>query len=366
MADDAVPTGGDEMDQSVQDGGDLGAASVPSSSLVECRVPAKLKETREEMLARHRREVKELQGKEIEMKKAAAKGSKAAQKAARKAIDEEIARLDAKMKKRHAAELVVLLGSDEHDLVGVADTNGMDVLVRAVAGVGLAPPASRAPTKMSRAQRWRATKATQEAEREQRIQEEQRSVLSSRELEDRQLEEKLRPLDFTLREIKPDGHCLYRAVEDQLSVYGPPKYDFMGLRALAAMYMRQHREDFMPFIGEQGDGNSTAEDLEVDAERKFEKYCDEVESTAAWGGQLELGALSHALRQHIMVFSADLPVVEMGKEYETGATDGKGGVRMGPPSLRVSYHRHAYGLGEHYNSVIPAVTPSGECDTYSA
>lgn len=56
------------------------------------------KETRDEVLARHRKEIKALQGKEVELKKQAAKGSKAAQKAAKNAVDEQIAKLDASLK----------------------------------------------------------------------------------------------------------------------------------------------------------------------------------------------------------------------------------------------------------------------------
>ena len=63
-----------------------------------------------------------------------------------------------------------------------------------------------------------------------------------------------------------------------------------------------------------------------------------MERTATWGGQLELGALAHALRRPIRVYSAHLPEVAMGEEY------------AGEP-LRVAYLQHAYGLGEHYNSV---------------
>ncbi|KAL2550936.1 OTU domain-containing protein [Forsythia ovata] len=44
---------------------------------------------------------------------------------------------------------------------------------------------------------------------------------------------------------------------------------------------------------------------------RFENYCREVKSTAAWGGQLELGALTHCLKKHITVFSGSFPNVEM-------------------------------------------------------
>lgn len=68
----------------------------------------------------------------------------------------------------------------------------------------------------------------------------------------------------------------------------------------------------------------------------------EVEATASWGGQLELGALAQALKKHIVVYSASGPDVEMGKEYVSENL-----------ILRISFHRHAFGLGEHYNSVVP-------------
>jgi OTU domain-containing protein 6 len=87
--------------------------------------------------------------------------------------------------------------------------------------------------------------------------------------------------------------------------------------------------------------------------RRFERYCHGVEATAAWGGQLELRALAHVLRRRICVFSAHLPTVEMGEEY--------GEACGGPPPLRVAYQQHAYGLGEHYNSVA-ALTAGGDSE----
>jgi len=71
----------------------------------------------------------------------------------------------------------------------------------------------------------------------------------------------------------------------------------------------------------------------------FEKYCSEIESTACWGGQLELRALCEVLRRRVTVYSAHLPTVEMGEESSTREP------------LRVAFLQHAFGLGEHYNSV---------------
>lgn len=68
----------------------------------------------------------------------------------------------------------------------------------------------------------------------------------------------------------------------------------------------------------------------------------EIESTAAWCGQLELGALTHCLKKYIVIYSGSFPDVEMGKEYKSESGDGTGNSRV-----RLSYRRHAYGLGEH-------------------
>jgi OTU domain-containing protein 6 len=70
-----------------------------------------------------------------------------------------------------------------------------------------------------------------------------------------------------------------------------------------------------------------------------------VESTAAWGGQLELQALATGLRVPIEVFTANAPSVTMGESY-VGENGGA--------ALRVCHHRHAFGLGEHYNSAADA------------
>ena len=217
--------------------------------------------------------------------------------------------------------------------------------MKAIAGVSVSSNSDS--TKPSKGARRREKKAKEEAAREQRIQEEQSNLVSDRVLENEKLERKLEPLGLTIQEIKPDGHCLYRAVENQLLLHsnGAAQYSYQDLRQMAAKYMREHAADFLPFYLAEGKA-----DIGPDPMESFEKYCEEMESTAAWGGQLELGALTHCLKRHIVVYSGSFPDVEMGKEYKSGS----GGSGAGDPSIRLSFHRHAYGLGEHYNSVIPA------------
>ncbi|KAM6541016.1 hypothetical protein CsatB_005463 [Cannabis sativa] len=299
-------------------------------------------ETRDEMLSRHRKEISTLQNKEIELKKAAAKGSKAEQKAKKKQVEEEITKRSSELKEKHAEELASL----GYDTKNGNEKSKLENLVKAIAGVSVSNQPDQ--VKSSKSSRRRGKRAQEEAAREQRIQEEQSNIVSDRVIEDAKLEKKLEPLGLAVAEIKPDGHCLYRAVEDQLAVLsgGRSPHNYQELRELVASYMRKNASDFLPFflsenaVEDAGSDDSLAE--------KFENYCKEVETTAAWGGQLELEALTHCLRKHIMVFSGSFPDVEMGKEYKSnGGTD---------TSIRLSYHKHAFGLGEHYNSVVPIVT----------
>ena len=54
---------------------------------------------------------------------------------------------------------------------------------------------------------------------------------------------------------------------------------------------------------------------EEDLEASFERYCQDIQETAAWGGQTELNALANVLQHHIKVYAARLPVVDMGQQY---------------------------------------------------
>lgn len=288
-----------------------------------------------------RKEISQLQNKEIELKKAAAKGSKAEQKAKKKQVEEEISQLSATLKEKHAEELASL----GYNIKKENENSNIENLVKAIAGVSVTNQPDHA--KPSKSTKRRGKRAQQEAAREQRIQEEQSNIISDRAIENEKLKKKLEPFGLTINEIKPDGHCLYRAVEDQLALFsgGPSPYTYQELRLMVAAYMRKHVSDFLPFFLSE---NAVDNDSDGSPAERFESYCQEVESTAAWGGQLELGALTHCLRKHIMIYSGSFPDVEMGKEYksnsETGSSDS---------SIRLSYHKHAFGLGEHYNSVVP-------------
>ncbi|KAL7984185.1 hypothetical protein Chor_002755 [Crotalus horridus] len=174
-------------------------------------------------------------------------------------------------------------------------------------------------------------KAVLEKEREERIAEaEIENLTGARHLESQKLANILALRQLEIKQIPSDGHCLYRAIEDQLKEL-QNLWTVSTLRSQTADYMRSHMDDFLPFLTNPNTGDLYSQD-------EFEKYCSDIANTASWGGQLELRALSHILQTPIEVIQMDSPPIIVGEEYNR-------------KPLILVYMRHAYGLGEHYNSV---------------
>lgn len=157
---------------------------------------------------------------------------------------------------------------------------------------------------------------------------------NEKEIEIEQITTLLEPLGLGIQDIKADGHCLFTSIAHQLALRNGEEFDNSMLKAckemrqIATSYMRNNSDSFAPFV--EGD---------------FNAYCDTMSTTAAWGGQIEIQALSDALQTPVEVYAAGQPVLTMGETY--GGVSGNG---LQP--LRVTYHRKYYTLGEHYNSVV--------------
>lgn len=172
--------------------------------------------------------------------------------------------------------------------------------------------------------------AVQEAQKEAANQPDQRAAekaVLQKEFDSRGLAEKL---------IRPDGHCLFSAVADQLSLAGIPlgrdsettevKEDlrYKLVRKEAAGYIETHPDDFVPFLDEP-----------------LEDYVHKIRDTAEWGGHLELLAVSKRYNVEICVLQNGAP-----QTIEPGI-DGPSPVEK----IWLAYYRHGFGLGEHYNSL---------------
>lgn len=286
-------------------------------------------ETTEELLAKqHRKEKKDLQAKIQSMKNAVPKNDKKR----RKQLTEDIAKLEAELSQKHENELRQLNISSSVEEV----SNALD----SVTVTNNEEETDGKQTRTSKAQKRRDKRAALEKERETRIAEaEVENLTGSRHLENLKLKEKLAERHLQIKEISSDGHCMYRAVEDQLMVRGCA-LGLKELRAQTAHYMRSHADDFLPFLTDPNTGDMYTAD-------EFEKYCNDVADTAAWGGQLELKALSQVLQLPIEVIQAESLSKIIGEEYDR-------------PPITLIYMRHAYGLGEHYNSVEPLKELSNE------
>ena len=177
-----------------------------------------------------------------------------------------------------------------------------------------------------------------------------------------------------------------RAVEDQLrfthtraasmgltAAAGESVPSHLRLRELAAAQILAHAEEFCPFLGlpvpSQHSSEQTAPgQQQEEAKQALEAYCARVASPvlAEWGGQLEVRALAGALGRPIHVYSADAPLLRM-EPLGTPGTFVEGLAENSPSPLRLTYHKHYYALGEHYNSVTGIGTaPSSTSSSLSS
>ncbi|XP_050515346.1 deubiquitinase OTUD6B-like [Diabrotica virgifera virgifera] len=282
--------------------------------------------TEEDLLKKHRQEKKDLQSKIQALKKTVPKGDKKK----KKEITEEIAKLELELDEKHRKELGESNICSEQ--LNISTENGEDeseMTEDQTVENGINS------TRISRAQKRRNKKELEAKEREKRILEQaEKNKEGPRIVETNAIKQVLKTMNLKLHNIPADGNCLYLAVNHQLQVTGRPTKSVNDLRKVTADFMRQNKDDFLPFMCNELD------ESEVVSEEQFENYCKDVATTKLWGGQLELRALSNILTCPIKVIQAAGPPTLQGEQF-------KG------QELILTYHRHLYRLGEHYNSTIP-------------
>lgn len=269
----------------------------------------------EPLEVKHRKERKELQAKIQSLKKSTPKGDKKRNRE----IKSQVAVLENELQNKHEQELEKLTEEiKEGELKKTVEPQHM------VNHSNF--------SKVSKAKR-RQEKKSLRAKHQQELEEKARVEYqtSARYTEEEKIRHILGKLNLQVKSMISDGNCLYYAISDQLKSSFSP-YTSNELRSLTSEYMLSHADDFMPFLTKP---NSE----ECYTQHEFEKYCADIAETAAWGGQVELRALSHVLKISISVIQADAPVVKIGEEYQDR------------DSIILTYHRHEFGLGEHYNSV---------------
>jgi len=152
----------------------------------------------------------------------------------------------------------------------------------------------------------------------------------------------LAPMNLTICPIAADGNCLYRAIAHQLAISSPSteNIDHREIRKTCAESLRENQEEYAPFC-----------DLEEHKVNSFHEYVEKCvgdPNSSEWGGHLELRALAKGLDKTIIVYSAEsAPLIIHGDDHTTEShTDDN------VNTLKLSFHKHYYALGEHYNSVV--------------
>lgn len=286
-------------------------------------------EDEQTLLARHRKEKKDLQAKVQAIKKTKVDKKK------KKEQQDEIARLEAELESRHADELNKLNSLNISEKPCAVESNENET------ELGNGEDDDVKQPKISKAQRRREKKSQEDKERQAQIKaEEAMNKNSPRILEDKKIAEILSKRGLVSFAVPADGDCLYNAVKHQLARIGICEYETSDLRLMTADYIEDNKDSIICYMTNPDTGDILNED-------EFRKYCHQVRNTKSWGGEIEVKALSSSLKCPIEIIQAS----------GTSPIHGEGE----DPSrkLVLTYHRHMYRLGEHYNSTMEPA-PAGD------
>ncbi|KAG7288580.1 hypothetical protein NEMBOFW57_004933 [Staphylotrichum longicolle] len=295
---------------------------------------ATMDESLEQMQARHRKEQRDLQGRITSKKKNATKKT-------RKFVNDECADLERQLKERQEEELRKLTGeADEQGLTDGDDTpqdqqpdqsqqqpqsppviNDLATKLQTttLSPDSQQPPSASAPTKQKR-NRQKERLARRAAEQEAAAvaaEHEASSMTDHRGAERESMQAAFAARSLREHEIAPDGHCLFSAVADQLTINDipliaaaagsgtePKVAPYRVVRRAAADWIENHRAQYEGFL-----------------EEGVEAYVGKIRDTAEWGGELELSALANAYGVEIRVLQGGsrVEVVKPGEGKEERA-----------------------------------------------
>lgn len=329
--------------------------------------------TLEQVQARHRKEAKELQGRITNKKKNATKKT-------RKGINDECAALERAMKERQAEEVGRFLQPQQQGEAEKTKTrqeeeeeggelNGkmekMEIATPPTTTTTTTPTPSSNDNDIDGANPTTGAKPSQKRNRQKerlarRAAEQEAAAAAAAEEAAHMPDHRARETTalraafgrhgLVEHEIRPDGHCLFAAVADQLALVGVPllgegktQTDKEGegegeaggknksgggevykiVRRRAAEYIQAHGDEYAGFLDE---------DLGA--------YVRKIRDTAEWGGQVELSALAN-------VYGVEIGVVQDQGTEVIGPSSSEGNRKK----IWLAYYRHGYGLGEHYNSL---------------
>lgn len=302
----------------------------------------------EELLARHKKEIKDLTATVTGMKKQANKKT-------RKQVNAKCIELEKTLKEKHAIELKELRGNEdekqEAEEVQIDDEFSPEKLLQQLElekkqetdfvhkdGSSDPQPQVHNNTPKKKRNRQKERLARREAEENKirgQAENEAADQVDYGKLELDNLKMICEKLSLVQFDILPDGNCLFASISDQLKVRHQDVDDdsvsVKALRERATKYILANRSTFEPFLFDE----------ETMAMGDIDEYCEKMKNTSEWGGDLEILALAHE-------FNCPISVMMSGSAVHRVNVNGV------LPELKLVYYKHAYGLGEHYNSLRDA------------
>lgn len=317
----------------------------------------------DELSAKHRKEQKDLQGRITQKKKSATKKT-------RKGVNDECERMQRDLIEQQQAEIAQLNGHpteptealEDLTLEDQAPTNGEaneDTTTQTQTEPALSADEEQSAARSKKPNRQKARlarRAAEQAAQAEAAAEEAATQTNYRGNEQEVMDAVFKKLGLREVEVTPDGHCLYSAIAKQLDESGvglrpdpsriilqpttqsridtvaSPQHDgYRAVRAVAADFIAEHKEDFEAFM-----------------EEPLDVYTRKIKLTAEWGGQLELQAIARAYGVDINVVQKDGRL----EKIECGDMDSFEDEEKRKRVIWLAYYRHSFGLGEHYNALF--------------
>lgn len=281
-------------------------------------------ESKDEVLARHRKEKKDLQNKITGMKKQATKSK-------RKEVNNKCQQMEEELRMKQEEELKQFDNGDDSEDEDVTPEKLLQQLQLETQQTPAEPelPKEQPKKRRNRQKEKLAKREAEIARMKEEAQKEADEQPDFKQIENDAILElcnikKLKPYD-----IQPDGHCLFASILDQIKVrHGDETLDVYKLRNMACDYIMENKDDFIPYLFDE----STMSLKDIN------EYTEEMRNSAKWGGEIEILALSKVLDCPISVLMA-------GRAVHIVNEDGS------KPELKLVYYKHSYALGEHYNSL---------------
>lgn len=143
---------------------------------------------------------------------------------------------------------------------------------------------------------------------------------------------------MNIRDVGGDGNCCFRALSDQL--FGNEN-EHLDIRQRTCQYMRQHRDEFQPFIAALADqeevGKKASEAKKTNKKSdSFDTYMKALEMQGTYADNASLVAFARLYQSDILIH-----------QYEMDIWTITGGAQVKKGQSRRQFHL-AYHNGEHY------------------